>query len=161
MGNFSGGHFLYAMVIIGPIACLGGNVCTLTQSHHCAHQASSVREGRGPSMHSRQAALAWQWMGLQAGLATRHLGRTQISLTCRHFAASSYCCTLVQPSVLICTWARMVVLLSFSWFRVKSTDLLSEESTGTKGTHRSKINVPGEAFAESACDHMQQKLQFK
>ena len=112
-------------------------------------------------MHSRQAALAWQWMGLQAGLATRHLGRTQISLTCRHFAASSYCCTLVQPSVLICTWARMVVLLSFSWFRVKSTDLLSGESTGTKGTHRSKINVPGEAFAESACDHMQQKLQFK
>ena len=74
-------------------------------------------------MHSRQAALAWQWMGLQAGLATRHLGRTQISLTCRHFAASSYCCTLVQPSVLICTWARMVVLLSFSVSKVQTCSL--------------------------------------
>ena len=83
-------------------------------------------------MHSRQAALAWQWMGLEAGLATRHLGRTQISLTCRHFAASSYCCTLVQPSVLICTWARMVVLLRFSWFRVKSTNLLSGKAPEQK-----------------------------
>ena len=31
------------------------------------------------------------WQG--ACLATRHLGRTQISPTCRHFASSYCCCT--------------------------------------------------------------------
>ena len=51
--------------------------------------------------HSRQATRPSEahadrlpWQG--ACLATRHLGRTQISPTCRHFASSFCCCTFCR-----------------------------------------------------------------
>ena len=57
--------------------------------------------------HSRQATRPSEahadrlpWQG--ACLATRHLGRTQISPTCRHFASSFCCCTFCRCKLRLC-----------------------------------------------------------
>ena len=62
----------------------------------CLH-ATNPDGPLGPGRPMQTGRLPWQG----ACLATRHLGRTQISPTCRHFALSFCCCTFcrVQASV--------------------------------------------------------------